>query len=283
MVIARDDRFWRLRFAGTGALAGWLEQHGDMPLPPYIARTPGQSDDARYQTVYAREPGAVAAPTAGLHFDEAMLANLDRLGVDQAFVTLHVGAGTFAPVKSDDLAQHRMHSEWYRIPEETAQKVRAARARGGRVIAVGTTSLRALESAAGDHGLREGSGETSLFISLSRGRSAAHQLPPAKIDAADAGLGVRRIRKHPRGLRARHCREVPILQLWRCDVPDARVRHCHRLTPKPDTRKQKRRYLATIASNAAPCATKPMSGRGWAAGLPWQHPGNALLSTQLNS
>ena len=164
MVIARDDRFWRLRFAGTGALAGWLEQHGDMPLPPYIARTPGQSDDARYQTVYAREPGAVAAPTAGLHFDEAMLANLDRLGVDQAFVTLHVGAGTFAPVKSDDLAQHRMHSEWYRIPEETAQKVRAARARGGRVIAVGTTSLRALESAAGDHGLREGSGETSLFI-----------------------------------------------------------------------------------------------------------------------
>jgi len=163
-VVARDDRFWRLRFSGTGALAAWLEQHGDMPLPPYIARAPGQADDARYQTVYAREPGAVAAPTAGLHFDQAMLADLDRLGVDQAFVTLHVGAGTFAPVKSDDLAQHRMHSEWYRIPEETARKVHAARARGGRVIAVGTTSLRALESAAGADGLRDGSGETSLFI-----------------------------------------------------------------------------------------------------------------------
>jgi S-adenosylmethionine:tRNA ribosyltransferase-isomerase len=163
-VVARDDRFWRLRFAGTGSLVAWLEQHGDIPLPPYIARTPGHDDGARYQTVYAREPGAVAAPTAGLHFDEPMLAGLDRLGVERAFVTLHVGAGTFAPVKSNDLAQHRMHSEWYRIPGETAQKVHAARARGGRVIAVGTTSLRALESAAGADGLRDGSGETSLFV-----------------------------------------------------------------------------------------------------------------------
>jgi len=163
-VVARDDRFWRLRFAGTGALVAWLEQHGDIPLPPYIARSPGHDDDARYQTVYAREPGAVAAPTAGLHFDEPMLADLGRLGVERTFVTLHVGAGTFAPVKSNDLAQHRMHSECYRIPEETAQMVRASRARGGRVIAVGTTSLRALESAAGADGLQAGPGETSLFV-----------------------------------------------------------------------------------------------------------------------
>jgi S-adenosylmethionine:tRNA ribosyltransferase-isomerase len=163
-VVARDDRFWRLRFAGTGALVAWLEQHGDIPLPPYIARSPGHDDAARYQTVYAREPGAVAAPTAGLHFDEPMLAHLDRIGVERAFVTLHVGAGTFAPVKSNELAQHRMHSEWYRIPEKTARMVGAAHARGGRVIAVGTTSLRALESAAGADGPQAGSGETSLFV-----------------------------------------------------------------------------------------------------------------------
>ena len=163
-VVARDDRFWRLDFAGMVSLVAWLEQHGDIPLPPYIARSPGHDDDARYQTVYAREPGAVAAPTAGLHFDEPLLADLGRLGIERAFVTLHVGAGTFAPVKSNDLTLHRMHSEWYRIPEDTARMVRAARARGSRFIAVGTTSLRALESAAGADGLQAGSGETSLFV-----------------------------------------------------------------------------------------------------------------------
>ena len=163
-VVARDDRFWRLDFAGMVSLVAWLEQHGDIPLPPYIARSPGHDDDARYQTVYAREPGAVAAPTAGLHFDELLLADLGRLGIERAFVTLHVGAGTFAPVKSNDLTLHRMHSEWYRIPEDTARMVRAARARGSRIIAVGTTSLRALESAAGADGLQAGSGETSLFV-----------------------------------------------------------------------------------------------------------------------
>ena len=158
------DRFWRLRFTGTDGLVAWLERHGDIPLPPYIARQPGQDDDARYQTVYAREPGAVAAPTAGLHFDDPMLAALARSGVGRAFVTLHIGAGTFAPVKTEDLALHRMHSEWYCIPDETAQQVRATRARGDRVIAVGTTSLRALESAAGPDGVQAGSGETSLFV-----------------------------------------------------------------------------------------------------------------------
>jgi S-adenosylmethionine:tRNA ribosyltransferase-isomerase len=164
-VVARDGRFFRLRFHGTGPVAAWLERHGEVPLPPYIARQPDKFDTTRYQTVYAREPGAVAAPTAGLHFDEAMLAAFTARGVDLAFVTLHVGAGTFQPVQTDDLSQHRMHSEWYRIPPETADAVAAARARGGRVLAVGTTSLRALESAAAAGGeVRAGNGETTLFV-----------------------------------------------------------------------------------------------------------------------
>ena len=163
-VLARDDRFWRMQFAGTGPLLSWLDQHGDVPLPPYIARRPGESDATRYQTVYAREPGAVAAPTAGLHFDAAMLEALTASGVLQAFVTLHVGAGTFHPVKAEDLALHRMHSEWYHIPQATADAVAATVASGGRVLAVGTTSLRALESAATADGVQAGSGETALFV-----------------------------------------------------------------------------------------------------------------------
>jgi len=163
-VVACDGRFRRLRFAGTGPLAEWLEVHGDMPLPPYIARSPEASDATRYQTVYAREPGAVAAPTAGLHFDEAMLAAIAEGGVERAFVTLHVGAGTFHPVKTENLALHRMHTEWYRVPPETVDAVAATIARGGRVVAVGTTSLRALESAAAAGRLQAGSGETTLFV-----------------------------------------------------------------------------------------------------------------------
>jgi S-adenosylmethionine:tRNA ribosyltransferase-isomerase len=163
-VVACDDRFWRLRFAGTGPLLSWLEVHGDVPLPPYISRRPGHDDTTRYQTVYARAPGAVAAPTAGLHFDEAMLAALTARGVERAFVTLHVGAGTFHPVTTNDLTLHRMHREWYRIPQETADAVKATVARGGRVLAVGTTSLRAVESAATADGLQVGPGETALFV-----------------------------------------------------------------------------------------------------------------------
>jgi S-adenosylmethionine:tRNA ribosyltransferase-isomerase len=163
-VVACDGRFRRLRFAGTGPLAAWLELHGDMPLPPYIARSPETADATRYQTVYAREPGAVAAPTAGLHFDEAMLAAIAAGGVERAFVTLHVGAGTFHPVKTENLALHRMHREWYRVPQETVDAVAATIARGGRVVAVGTTSLRALESAAAAGRLQAGSGETTLFV-----------------------------------------------------------------------------------------------------------------------
>ncbi len=125
-----------------------LERYGAMPLPPYITHTPDAQDDQRYQTVYARTPGAVAAPTAGLHFDQAMLDQLIHLGVSTAFVTLHVGAGTFQPVRVDRLSDHIMHAEWYTVPQATTQAIAQARARGGRVIAVGTTSVRALESAA---------------------------------------------------------------------------------------------------------------------------------------
>jgi S-adenosylmethionine:tRNA ribosyltransferase-isomerase len=125
-----------------------LERYGAMPLPPYITHTPSAEDDQRYQTVYAREPGAVAAPTAGLHFDQAMLDQLKQMGISTAFVTLHVGAGTFQPVRVDRLADHIMHAEWYTVPEVTTQAIARARALGGRVIAVGTTSVRALESAA---------------------------------------------------------------------------------------------------------------------------------------
>jgi S-adenosylmethionine:tRNA ribosyltransferase-isomerase len=135
-----------LRFAGP--VLELLEKYGQTPLPPYITHTPDQGDDARYQTVYAREPGAVAAPTAGLHFDADMLAGLKTQGVNTAFVTLHVGAGTFLPVRVQNLDEHVMHSEWYTVTQATVDAINAARAAGGRVIAVGTTSVRALESAA---------------------------------------------------------------------------------------------------------------------------------------
>jgi S-adenosylmethionine:tRNA ribosyltransferase-isomerase len=163
-VLGRHGEFFRLRFEGCDDVFALLERHGHVPLPMYISRPDGQEDRERYQTVYARAPGAVAAPTAGLHFDEATLEALRARGVVLAYLTLHVGAGTFQPVRVQDLSQHRMHSEWYRIPEETARAVREARAAGGRVLAVGTTSLRALETAAAEGELRAGSGETSLFV-----------------------------------------------------------------------------------------------------------------------
>ncbi|MEP7180586.1 MAG: tRNA preQ1(34) S-adenosylmethionine ribosyltransferase-isomerase QueA [Betaproteobacteria bacterium] len=164
-VLARDERFFLLRFDGTGPLVDWLERHGEVPLPPYIDRAPQAADAARYQTVYARDPGAVAAPTAGLHFDDALLGAIKARSIATAFVTLHVGAGTFLPVATADLARHRMHAERYRVPDATAAAVAAARARGGRVLAIGTTSLRALESAAdGDGGVRVGESETTLFV-----------------------------------------------------------------------------------------------------------------------
>jgi S-adenosylmethionine:tRNA ribosyltransferase-isomerase len=146
------------------AARAYFEAHGEVPLPPYISRPPAPADRARYQTVYARAPGAVAAPTAGLHFDEALLAALAARGVAVADVTLHVGAGTFQPLRGDDLDGHRMHAEWLAVPAATVAAVAAARARGGRVVAVGTTVVRSLETAAVDGVLAPFAGETRLFI-----------------------------------------------------------------------------------------------------------------------
>lgn len=162
-VLERRGGFVRLRFEGCEDILALLERHGAVPLPPYIGHAPNAQDEARYQTVYAKEPGAVAAPTAGLHFDEALLDSLRARSVTTARVTLHVGAGTFQPVRADDLAGHEMHSEWYRVPQETIDAIRVTRERGGRVLAVGTTTLRALETAAAE-GLHAGMGETKLFI-----------------------------------------------------------------------------------------------------------------------
>src|SRR5674476_426823 len=136
-----------------------MERHGHVPLPPYITHTDSTEDAARYQTVFAKNPGAVAAPTAALHFDELLLTAIDAMGIARAFVTLHVGAGTFQPVKTENLAEHQMHSEWYEVPVATQQAILDCRARGGRVIAVGTTSVRALESWAGEIGVRAESTE----------------------------------------------------------------------------------------------------------------------------
>ena len=164
IVEERDGRFFRLRFTADIPLDAYLERHGEVPLPAYIGRPNEPADFERYQTVYARNPGAVAAPTAGLHFDEPLLARLRARGVAFAYVTLHVGAGTFLPVEVEDLSGHRMHSERFVIPEATAAAIAAARSAGRAVVAVGTTSLRALESAADSTGVRAGAAETTLFI-----------------------------------------------------------------------------------------------------------------------
>ncbi len=150
------------------AWTAWLDRHGEVPLPPYIERAggpPGAADETRYQTVYAAHPGAVAAPTAGLHFTPEHLARLTASGVGLAHVTLHVGPGTFLPIRERDLSRHRMHAERYVIPEATAAAIRLTKQRGGRVVAVGTTTVRTLEAAARDDGTVEaGAGETALFI-----------------------------------------------------------------------------------------------------------------------
>jgi S-adenosylmethionine:tRNA ribosyltransferase-isomerase len=160
-----SGEFHALELVGDGDLYTLVETHGRLPLPPYITRAAAAGDEARYQTVYARHAGAVAAPTAGLHFDESLLAALRERGAELAWLTLHVGAGTFQPVRARNIAEHRMHSERFEIPQATVEAVARARARGGRVTAVGTTSLRALEAAAQSGGdLRAGPAETDLFI-----------------------------------------------------------------------------------------------------------------------
>jgi S-adenosylmethionine:tRNA ribosyltransferase-isomerase len=138
-----------------------MERHGHVPLPPYITHADSTEDAQRYQTVFAKNPGAVAAPTAALHFDDELLARLDAMGVQRAYVTLHVGAGTFQPVKTENLAEHQMHSEWYNVPDTTLEAIAACKARGGRIVAVGTTTVRTLESWAQT---RLSSGDTRIFI-----------------------------------------------------------------------------------------------------------------------
>jgi S-adenosylmethionine:tRNA ribosyltransferase-isomerase len=163
-VLGREGEFYVVRFHVPESLEQWLLHAGRLPLPPYIQREPGADDDERYQTVFAREVGAVAAPTAGLHFDDALLESLRAMGVQFGHVTLHVGAGTFQPVRVDDLAQHVMHSEWLNVGAELIEQIQRTRAAGGRVVAVGTTVVRALESATHGGELRPFAGETQLFI-----------------------------------------------------------------------------------------------------------------------
>ncbi|WP_340648639.1 tRNA preQ1(34) S-adenosylmethionine ribosyltransferase-isomerase QueA [Pseudoxanthomonas winnipegensis] len=163
-VLGREGEFYELRFEVGDALDSWLLKAGRMPLPPYITREPGQDDDERYQTVFARELGAVAAPTAGLHFDEALLERLKAQGVQFGHITLHVGAGTFQAMRVDDVREHRMHSEWLNVGAELVQQIRRTRAAGGRVIAVGTTVVRALESATREGQVQPFAGETRIFI-----------------------------------------------------------------------------------------------------------------------
>lgn len=174
-VLGREGEFYRLRFHVPESLEKYLLHAGRLPLPPYIQREAGQDDDTRYQTVFAREVGAVAAPTAGLHFDEALLQSLKDRGVQFGHVTLHVGAGTFQPVRVDELDQHVMHSEWLNVGAALIDQIQRTRAAGGRVIAVGTTVVRALESAMREGRLQPYAGETRLFI-----------LPGYRIGSVDA-------------------------------------------------------------------------------------------------
>jgi S-adenosylmethionine:tRNA ribosyltransferase-isomerase len=162
-VLARDDAFFRLRLNG-GRLSETLQVVGHVPLPPYITRSDTSEDRDRYQTVYAQRPGAVAAPTAGLHFDDELLAVIAGMGVASTRVTLHVGAGTFQPVRCENIEEHRMHAEYLEVSETACAAVEQARANGGRIIAVGTTAVRALETAAADGELRPFAGDSRLFI-----------------------------------------------------------------------------------------------------------------------
>lgn len=163
-VLGRDGEFFQLRFDESEPLETLLARLGRMPLPPYIERDADRADDERYQTVFAREAGAVAAPTAGLHFDEALLATLRDRGIDFGYVTLHVGAGTFQPMRAERLEDHAMHREWLNVGAGLVEKIRHTRERGGRVVAVGTTVVRALESSLRDGEVAPFAGETQIFI-----------------------------------------------------------------------------------------------------------------------
>jgi len=163
-VVGREEDLFRLRLPGANGVLELLAEIGHIPLPAYINRSDENSDLERYQTVFADRAGAVAAPTAGLHFDQTILNRLEQKGLQRTFVTLHVGSGTFRPVRVEDLSQHTMHKEFYSVSQSTVDAVAAARARGGRVVAVGTTAVRALESASAGGQLAAGVGDTDLFI-----------------------------------------------------------------------------------------------------------------------
>jgi len=163
-VLDRREGLFLVEGRGPQPLESLLTRHGHVPLPPYIRRADTELDQERYQTVFARNPGAVAAPTAGLHFDSAMLARLAEKGVDIGFLTLHVGAGTFQPIRSDDLTTHRLHAERVSVSADLVERIGRARQQGGRVIAVGTTVVRALESASETGALGQFEGETRIFI-----------------------------------------------------------------------------------------------------------------------
>ena len=160
----REGSLFKLEFKGSDSLMSILEKIGHIPLPPYIDRADDQADRSRYQSIFAREAGAVAAPTASLHFDEAMLAKIKAKGIETAFVTLHVGSGTFQPVRVEDLSQHEMHKEYFAVSQDVVESIIRTKNRKGRVVAIGTTAVRALESSARNGQLAAGFGDTGLFI-----------------------------------------------------------------------------------------------------------------------
>lgn len=163
--IQREGEFWRLEFLTTTPILNILEQYGNLPLPPYLQRQAENEDGERYQTIFAKQQGAVAAPTAGLHFDETIFQQLREKNIDFGFITLHVGAGTFQPVRVQNILQHKMHSEYLEVPAEICAQIAACREKGGRVIAVGTTVVRSLETAAQQTGsVQPYIGETNIFI-----------------------------------------------------------------------------------------------------------------------
>jgi S-adenosylmethionine:tRNA ribosyltransferase-isomerase len=183
-VLSRDGEFYRLRFHVPESLESWLLHAGRLPLPPYIQREPGADDRERYQTVFAKQVGAVAAPTAGLHFDEALLDALRERGVEFGHVTLHVGAGTFQPMRVEHLHEHRMHSEWLNVGAELVAQIRRTRECGGRVIAVGTTVVRALESAM--RAQEQGGGDGARQVQPFAGETRIFIFPGYKIRSVDA-------------------------------------------------------------------------------------------------
>lgn len=182
LMVAREEGLFRLRALGA-ALPELMRRHGHMPLPPYIRRADDAADSERYQTVYAEREGAVAAPTAGLHFDAALLEQLTQSGIATARITLHVGAGTFQPVREEDLDQHQMHAEWLEVNESAVEQIEAARAAGGRVIAVGTTTVRSLETAAAN---RSDLQRTTSVLAPYRGESRLFIRHPYRFQVVDA-------------------------------------------------------------------------------------------------